>query len=166
VAGKTGTPQKLDRVNGTYSHRNHMAVFMGYVPAEKPRLLILVMIDEPKGVAYGGLVAGPVFREVGKWSLNNLHVNPKIRLAAIDENLQKGKIRIPIQRKEPLPLLEDPGFLPDFTGQTMREVLTKGSDLGLKVILEGTGLAFRQVPEPGSSLHDVSSVKISFRPPS
>jgi cell division protein FtsI (penicillin-binding protein 3) len=57
------------------------------------------------------------------------------------------------------------GELPDFRGLGMREVLRKGRTLGLKVLLEGTGLAVRQEPSPGSPLGKVSTVKVSFRPP-
>ena len=47
----------------------------------------------------------------------------------------------------------------------MREVLKKGGDLGIKVILDGTGLAVNQIPGPGSSLKETIAVKVSFRPP-
>jgi hypothetical protein len=61
---------------------------------------------------------------------------------------------------------EGPGLLPDFRGQTMREVLRGGRSLGVKVSVEGTGLAVAQNPDPGSPLNKVSQVRVSFRPPS
>jgi hypothetical protein len=57
------------------------------------------------------------------------------------------------------------GFLPDFSGLGMREVLKKGRSLGLKVVLKGTGLAVRQEPGPGAPLKMISSIKVSFSPP-
>ena len=59
----------------------------------------------------------------------------------------------------------DDGLLPDFKGLKMREVLIAARSLGVKVVLEGTGLAVEQTPGPGSPLERVSAIKVSFRPP-
>jgi cell division protein FtsI (penicillin-binding protein 3) len=64
VAGKTGTAQKFDVRKGAYSSTAMVASFAGFVPVESPRLVILVVIDEPKKSPYGGVVAAPVFREI------------------------------------------------------------------------------------------------------
>ncbi|VAX17151.1 Cell division protein FtsI [Peptidoglycan synthetase] [hydrothermal vent metagenome] len=64
VAGKTGTAQKADQKTKSYSTTKNLSSFIGFFPAENPRLSILVMIDEPKGVAWGGVVAAPVFKEI------------------------------------------------------------------------------------------------------
>jgi len=74
VAGKTGTAQKADYVGGGYAADQWVASFVGFVPAERPRLVIAVMIDEPVIEHYGGLVAGPVFRRVGEATLRYLGV--------------------------------------------------------------------------------------------
>jgi hypothetical protein len=57
------------------------------------------------------------------------------------------------------------GLLPDFRGLGMREVIKRGRSLGLKVLLEGTGLAVEQEPGPGSPIQEVHTVRVSFRPP-
>ena len=74
VAGKTGTAQKADYVAGGYAADQWIASFVGFVPADHPRLVIAVMIDEPVIEHYGGLVAGPVFRRVGEAALRHLGV--------------------------------------------------------------------------------------------
>lgn len=74
VAGKTGTAQKADYLAGGYAADQWIASFVGFVPAERPRLVIAVMIDEPAVEHYGGLVAGPVFRRVGEAALRHLGV--------------------------------------------------------------------------------------------
>ncbi len=63
AAGKTGTAQKLE-ANGTYSHSKFVASFIGFTPAEDPLLTIVVTIDEPHPVYFGGVVAAPVFQKV------------------------------------------------------------------------------------------------------
>ena len=60
VAGKTGTAQKV--TDGRYDPSKYLASFVGIVPANAPRLVIAVMIDEPQGIHYGGVVAAPVPR--------------------------------------------------------------------------------------------------------
>ena len=74
VAGKTGTAQKVDPRTGAYSSTLLVGSFLGYVPAEDPRLAMIVVIDEPHGEGWGGVVAAPVFRRVGEQVLNYLGV--------------------------------------------------------------------------------------------
>jgi len=75
VAGKTGTAAKIDP-DGTYSHTRYVASFVGLVPATKPRLVIMVMVDEPSGLIYGGVVAAPAFRQIARFNLQHLEVPP------------------------------------------------------------------------------------------
>jgi len=76
VAGKTGTAQKADYVTGGYARDQWLSSFVGFVPAESPRLVISVVIDEPLIAHAGGIVAGPVFRRVGEAALRHLGVPP------------------------------------------------------------------------------------------
>ncbi|MFH0753166.1 MAG: penicillin-binding transpeptidase domain-containing protein [Candidatus Omnitrophota bacterium] len=70
AGGKTGTAQKV--VGGTYSHSKFVASFIGFAPVENPRLAIVVTVDEPHPVYYGGLVSAPVFKEIVENSLRYL----------------------------------------------------------------------------------------------
>jgi cell division protein FtsI (penicillin-binding protein 3) len=76
AAGKTGTAQKVDPVTGRYSHQKIVASFVGAVPAESPRLVILVLIDEPEALRWGGSIAAPTFREIARDALQYLQVPP------------------------------------------------------------------------------------------
>ena len=165
VAGKTGTSQKVDLRTKSYSDEDYVSVFVGFVPADKPKLVILVMVDEPKGIPYGGLVAGPAFQEVGAWALNHLRITPEFRLVKMEKEPDRHETRISKSNSNPKTKVENPGLLPDFRGQSMREVIKGGRELGLNVVLEGTGLAVKQTPRPGSSLKKTRTVKVSFRPP-
>lgn len=75
VAGKTGTAQKL--VDGTYNSGKHIASFIGFVPADDPAFVLLVVADEPsKGSYYGGTVCGPSFRRISEQTLRYLNIEP------------------------------------------------------------------------------------------
>jgi len=86
AAGKTGTAQKFDPSIGRYSAGMHTASFVGFVTADEPVISILVIIDEPKGVFYGGEVAAPVFSETAYQILRYLQIpkqhNPQKRMIA------------------------------------------------------------------------------------
>ncbi|GAB4483063.1 MAG: penicillin-binding protein 2 [Thermodesulfovibrionales bacterium] len=74
VAGKTGTAQLIDTRTKRYSRDRFISSFVGFVPADKPKFALVVVISEPKGQIYGGVVAGPVFRSIADQSLSYLNV--------------------------------------------------------------------------------------------
>jgi cell division protein FtsI/penicillin-binding protein 2 len=76
LAGKTGTAQKPDPVNGGYSKFKYVASFIGFAPARNPRLLVAVMVDEPQGAIYGGVVAAPAFQKILSFALPYLRIPP------------------------------------------------------------------------------------------
>jgi cell division protein FtsI (penicillin-binding protein 3) len=80
VAGKTGTAQKV--TNGRYDPSKYLGSFVGIVPADDPRLVIAVMIDEPQGVHYGGVVAAPAFKAIAETALRYLGVAPTLPVMA------------------------------------------------------------------------------------
>lgn len=87
VAGKTGTAQKFDPEMGSYSHSQFVASFVGFVPAERPLLVGLVIIDEPKGDYWGGSVAAPVFGKIAAQVLRYLRVSsPLAVLHRVDDS--------------------------------------------------------------------------------
>ena len=82
VAGKTGTARKPDAVRGGYEDAagnfHYVATFAGFVPAERPALSIIVVIDEPTGDIYGGSVAAPVFADLAQYALRLFHIPPPL----------------------------------------------------------------------------------------
>ncbi len=75
LAGKTGTAEKPE--NGTYSKTDFVASFIGFAPARNPRLLVSVMVDEPRGDIYGGTVAAPAFERIMEFALPYLKIPPE-----------------------------------------------------------------------------------------
>ena len=74
VAGKTGTAQRVDP--SCHCYRGYTSSFIGFAPADKPKYVVGVVIQNPKGVYYGGLIAAPVFKTVMSFVLNSQHVLP------------------------------------------------------------------------------------------
>jgi cell division protein FtsI (penicillin-binding protein 3) len=77
VAGKTGTAQKIDPALRAYSPVNYVASFVGYLPADEPKVTILVIVDEPKGTYWGSSVCGPTFAVVAREIMRYLKVTPE-----------------------------------------------------------------------------------------
>jgi len=75
LAGKTGTASVV--VHGQYSSSKYIASFIGFVPANHPRLLVAVMVDEPQGAIYGGSVAAPAFQKIVGWAVPYLGISPR-----------------------------------------------------------------------------------------
>ena len=74
VAGKTGTAQLIDQRTKRYSRDRFISSFVGFVPAEKPRMAMIVVIHEPKGQIYGGVVAAPAFKAIADQALSYLNI--------------------------------------------------------------------------------------------
>ena len=159
VAGKTGTAQKPDLEKGGYADGKYIASFLGFVPARKPHLAIIIAIDEPKKGFSGGEVAAPVFREVAKQALLYLGVFPE------DGPTEERVITVRKKARNPLPhevALKD-RVVPDFRGKTMRGVLDIAMQMGVEVNLRGSGTAVMQTPPPGTPLKREETIKVVFR---
>ncbi|MEA2170723.1 MAG: hypothetical protein QOF76_4023 [Solirubrobacteraceae bacterium] len=76
MAGKTGTAEKVDPATHLYSETKYVASFVGFAPAADPKLLALVMVDEPNGDIYGGSVAAPAWRDIMNYALTRLRIPP------------------------------------------------------------------------------------------
>ncbi|NWF99187.1 MAG: penicillin-binding protein [Nitrospirae bacterium] len=74
VAGKTGTAQMINPATKRYSKEKYVSSFVGFVPADNPRIAMIVVIYEPRGQIYGGAVAAPVFRDIANQALSYLKV--------------------------------------------------------------------------------------------
>ena len=74
VAGKTGTAQRVDPRTGKYS--GYTASFIGFAPADQPKYVISVTIQAPQGLHWGGVLGGPVFKEVMSYVLASKRIPP------------------------------------------------------------------------------------------
>jgi cell division protein FtsI (penicillin-binding protein 3) len=168
VAGKTGTAQKVDPVAGGYSDKR-IASFAGIVPAEDPRAVVLVVIDEPKNDVYGGHVAAPAFKEITAAVMAYLGVpvsrprasglalavnsaereesRPRAQPAAaeITDRTERGTVRVP-----------------DLQGKLSHDAVERLLAAALQPRLSGTGRVVSQLPPAGSLVEKGSRVTIEL----
>lgn len=138
VAGKTGTAQKI-LPGGGYSSSEYIASFVGFAPADEPRIAVLVVVDAPQGVYYGGQVAAPVFKNVILDSLRYLEVPPELKNGVI---IEEKKITVP-----------------DIKTKNIAQATKELKALGFKVQVEGQGEAIiTQLPPAGTEISKGSNV--------
>lgn len=157
VAGKTGTAQKAGR--GGYAVDRHVASFAGYVPADQPRVVVLVVIDEPRGAYYGGEVAAPAFREIAEATLRYLGVPPSIpsRTIGIGEPLLAAF-------SQPTGSAGPAAAVPDLRGLDARAAIARAVASGLTVRAVGSGVVISQQPEPGGALPESRELTLRMAP--
>jgi cell division protein FtsI (penicillin-binding protein 3) len=165
VAGKTGTAQKLDPATRRYSRAPGVLSFVGFAPADAPRFVMLVMLDEPKNEKWGSEAAAPVFATIGREILRYLEVPPRgtqpvqIVTAAAAE-ATAARIRTP--ETPPVVTLDAEATMPDLRGRSLRHALTMLAPLRLEVEVSGHGLVARQDPEPGASVEPGMAATLSL----
>ena len=170
VAGKTGTAQKVDSLLAGYSDDRYISGFMGFAPAEAPKLVLLVVVDEPQGGNYGGVVAAPIFKAIVEKVLPYLQVVPKGAVVVRSE-LDSAP------RKEASgtqPLIDGikvgkgagAVVMPDLTGLSMRNALTRVEGRGLIIKVSGNGKVVEQTPRPGTVIEKGDICFLKFRSPS
>lgn len=186
VAGKTGTAQKAIPGAG-YSPDRYVASFYGFLPAERPRVVIGVLVDEPRGRTYGGDVAAPVFSVIAAEAMRVLgepglpaedRVTPSILTAdlsrgagpvsgALPPGLVPAALRHAFEPEDLGRLASGERLVPDVAGRSAREAVQELSRRGFRVQLAGHGFVVAQEPSPGTPLQRGSAVQVtlSFEPP-
>ena len=168
VAGKTGTAQKAGV--GGYQPGRHVPNFVGFAPAEKPRLVGVVVIEEPQGQYYAAEVACPLFGTIVSRALTILRVVPEDqRLPASVLASNSGapvypKGWVPASRRQssaaperraPAALsgdIAEDGLVPDAFGLSARQALALFAERGLSARLQGSGFVVSQQPPAGARI--------------
>lgn len=183
AAGKTGTAQKAIPGQG-YTAGKYVASFAGFAPASNPRLAMVVVVDEPKGLYYGGEVAAPVFKRIAEQVLRSEAVAPDVpnyapRYTVTPEKPLKpapprnspSEFRVVDVSMPPAAadVEEEPleaGFLsvPDFSGKSLRQAAEEAGKLGLKPLVSGSGQVVSQRPAPGAHVERGTPIQFRFAP--
>ena len=156
VAGKTGTAQKLDPATRRYSRAPGVLSFVGFTPADDPRLVMLVMLDEPRNEKWGSEAAAPIFSAIGREVLRYLEVPPRdVSPVQIVTPLpgppSAPRVRL-VSTGEALPETVAIPTMPDLRGRTLRQALGELSALGVEVLVDGRGRVVRQEPTAGTAI--------------
>jgi cell division protein FtsI/penicillin-binding protein 2 len=188
AAGKSGTAQKIDPATGRYSPNQYVASFVGFAPVNTPVVTILVVLDSPVGLHYGGDVGGPVFKRISEQVLAYLEVSHDIpagqdvqtatnqrgtRLPATASDSNRARFEATVAKQpaesSSAPTVafgdEEAVVVPDFSGQGLRSVMEACTSLGLVPAPIGNGVAVEQVPDPGVRVQRGSRVTVRFGRP-
>ena len=129
VAGKTGTAQIPDPVNGGYYRDRYIASFIGFAPSDDPRITLVVVVEAPKKMTYGGSVSAPIFKQITEKVLFHMGISPR-------KDLVGAKI------------------MPDLSGKSVRDILKWSEQEGIKVQVKGSGYVTGQSPSPGDMIKE------------
>jgi cell division protein FtsI (penicillin-binding protein 3) len=160
VGGKTGTAQKVEPGSGRYSATKRTASFIGFLPRNDPRLLILVVIDEPRGQVYGGVVAAPAFNQIAVKTAYYLGIHPTETgaLAARPPGPSAPGRVTPVSTARTAGAM----VMPDLSGLSMGRVVDIMGGYSVKLSLTGSGVARAQTPAPGAVLVPGTECSVTF----
>jgi cell division protein FtsI (penicillin-binding protein 3) len=169
VAGKTGTAQKLDPTTRRYSRAAAVLSFVGFAPAEEPRFVLLVVLDEPRTERWGSEAAAPVFAAIGREILRYLDVPPRdtppVQIVTGPGAEAPAELRVRlVSAAGETP--EAPGrpVMPDLRGRALRSALSALEPLALRVGVAGRGLVVQQTPAPGAAVERGATVRLVLAP--
>jgi cell division protein FtsI (penicillin-binding protein 3) len=168
VAGKTGTAQKVDSLLGGYSEDRYTSGFMGFAPAQEPKLVLLVVVDEPQGNTYGGVVAAPIFKAIMEKVLPYLQVVPKGTMIVKNE-LNSAPLK-EVSETQPIDEVRvgkgaRTVLMPDLTGLSMRNALSRIEGRGIIIKVSGNGKVVEQTPRPGTVIEKGDICYLKFKSP-
>jgi stage V sporulation protein D (sporulation-specific penicillin-binding protein) len=144
VGGKTGTAQKV--IGGRYSPNEHIVSFIGFAPADDPKVVIYIAVDNPKGIQFGGVVAAPIVGNIMEDTLRYMGVTRR------KDQIEKDNYVWP-----DVPLVE----VPNLVGKTKQDILYDLNPHFQLVTAGGTGNTIvSQMPKPGERVEQGSSIRV------
>ncbi len=173
VAGKTGTAQKVDPIARGYSDKR-IASFIGVVPAEDPRAVILVVIDEPKTDVYGGLVAAPAFKEIALQAMPHLGAPKSRELPPVVAKVEaprkapgKSAVLLGLEKLEQMDAVTEEVAdgavrVPDVKGLAGRAAVAQLLGAALEPHLAGSGRVVSQKPAAGALVERGTRVTVEL----
>ena len=157
VAGKTGTAQKMDPSTRRYSHAPGILSFVGFAPADDPRIAMIVLLDEPKNEKWGSEAAAPIFAAIGREALRHLSVPPRgtmpVHLLRVEaESPSPAAAALPVRRVSLDADPDVPGVMPALEGRSLRQALAALASFDVTLEVSGRGAVVTQWPAPGTPL--------------
>jgi cell division protein FtsI (penicillin-binding protein 3) len=178
IAGKTGTAQKVDPATRRYSRAPGVLSFVGFAPANDPRLAMLVMLDEPKNEKWGSEAAAPIFAAIARDALHHLSVPPGDALPVqlvTSEPAESAPVALaalgPVEAPElgpvgPAALEDDEGaIMPLLAGKSLRQAMEALAPLDVRLEVSGRGVVVNQHPAPGVPLPAGTACRLTLASP-
>lgn len=167
-AGKTGTAEKPKEGGGYYAGR-YISSFVGFGPVENPQIAVLVVLDDPVGVYYGGQIAAPVAGEIIMQIMRYLNISPKMggEIPARPDKPSAMPAAPPAEVALPAkPIEVPPGkvLVPDVRGKSMREAGELLSKAGLAMVPSGSGRCVSQSIPVNTIVESGTEIAIYFEP--
>jgi cell division protein FtsI (penicillin-binding protein 3) len=173
VAGKTGTAEKVDPMTKRYSRDLNLSSFVGFAPAKDPRVVVIVVVDEPKGSHFGGIVAAPAWRRIVEHALVEdgvlatgalaaLAARPAsaVKPAVVAKSAEGGHIGRVGEGAAEASSSKGAEQAPDLRGLGARAALRRAEELGLELSVSGSGVVVAQTPAAGAPVAAGQRVKI------
>lgn len=157
IAGKTGTAEKARHDGAGYMDGHYIASFCGFAPVEDPEICLLVVIDDPLGIYYGGQIAAPVASRIFSQLLRHLQIEPSsdpFQGSEKDNVKSDGSQSAEMQRV----------VVPEVSGLDAAEASLQLEAAGLKMRADGHGIAVGQDVEPNTVVPRGSVVVVKFEP--
>ncbi len=157
VAGKTGTAQKMDPSTRRYSHAPGILSFVGFAPADDPRIAMIVLLDEPKNEKWGSEAAAPIFAAIGREALRHLNVPPRgtmpVHLLRVEaESPAPAGMAVPVRRVSLDADPDAPAAMPALEGRSLRQAIAALASFDVTLEVSGRGAVVTQWPVPGTPL--------------
>ena len=163
IAGKTGTAQKIREDGAGYMEGSYIASFCGFAPVEDPQLAVLVIIDDPSGIFYGGQIAAPVASDIFSQLFRYLHIEPSSD-PFVDMDKDKPSTAPKSIQEQHQAAPQGKVLVPDLTGKSIRQSALELSSLGLQMATEGSGVAAGQSLPPNTVTDPGTEVTVYFKP--
>jgi cell division protein FtsI (penicillin-binding protein 3) len=175
VAGKTGTAQKLDPATHRYSRAPGVLSFVGFAPAEDPRLAMLVMLDEPKTEKWGSEAAAPIFAAIGREALGHMGVarrdTPPVQIVSSEGGEPAGAgvaappATVPARRAALSAEVDGAPAMPALQGLSLRQAMQSLALLDVSLEVSGRGVVVAQAPAPGAPLTSGTVARLTLASP-
>lgn len=167
VAGKTGTAQKI-QVGRGYAKGQYISSFAGFIPANDPRYVIYVAIDNPRNQYYGGEVAAPLFSKVASYAVRQAGLAPVLlseksvvrEIKTTDESHTRERSIAKIREMAKVLDEDDKNVTPDFSGLTLREVINRVRGTPIHIETSGRGVVSTTFPPAGQPLPPSKMVRV------
>lgn len=162
VGGKTGTAQKVNPEGRGYKSGAYISSFVGFFPAQEPKYVVLISIDEPQGLYYGSQVAAPLFTRIAGYISRKEAMSPMASFPETREKKEPHKDHLGEANNSVVPLGSK--LVPRLQNLSLREVLRQLENNRDRIKIRGQGVVVRTSPMAGEAWEENQDLQIFLEP--